>query len=257
MLTLTLFAKTYRNIQLGQVETLLKTELKDLRINLKTVGTTSRGWIRVELSGEDEKVATNFLAEKIGLCPTSLGRLEKRSVIRARIIASSESKDFLSLDVGVFEPEIVDATLPLATIQTQLGDGRKIALGRLLEIYGLCDGYPLTVKVTNIDVDQKHVEIMLAETQVRQFKDWTDSLLDRLIVLGASENKVKAATEKAGFDRDVIGIEPLGIFEHAALCKLGTDAAGLIPRIGRTLRSAKLTVFRPKTIQKFLDNEVA
>jgi len=44
----------------------------------------------------------------------------------------------------------------------------------------------------------------------------------------------------------------LGLFEHAIVCKLGTDAAGLIPKIGKKLWSAKFSVFSPKRIIEFL-----
>jgi len=35
-------------------------------------------------------------------------------------------------------------------------------------------------------------------------------------------------------------------------CKLGTDAAGLIPKIGRNLKKAKFAVFNPKTLRAVL-----
>jgi hypothetical protein len=49
-----------------------------------------------------------------------------------------------------------------------------------------------------------------------------------------------------GLNRDILGIEPLGLFEHAATCKLGTDAEGLIPKIGKSLRNSTLQVFSPR-----------
>jgi hypothetical protein len=73
-------------------------------------------------------------------------------------------------------------------------------------------------------------------------------MLDRLLVIGASLGEVKLAIEQEGLDRDVIDVESFGIFEHALVCKLGTDAAGLIGRIGRHLRKAKFTVFNPKAL---------
>ena len=55
--------------------------------------------------------------------------------------------------------------------------------------------------------------------------------------------------ERTRLNRDVIGMEALGLFEHALTCKLGTDAAGLIPRIGRYMRHADFSVFNPKNCQ--------
>jgi hypothetical protein len=42
------------------------------------------------------------------------------------------------------------------------------------------------------------------------------------------------------------------MFEHALTCKLGTDATGLIPKIGRYMRNAAFIVFNPKKIISFL-----
>ena len=50
-------------------------------------------------------------------------------------------------------------------------------------------------------------------------------------------------------------MESLGLFEYALTCKLGTDAAGLIPRIGKILKTAKLTVFNPKRIHLALESK--
>jgi hypothetical protein len=59
--------------------------------------------------------------------------------------------------------------------------------------------------------------------------------------------------EYAKLNRDVISVEPLGMFEHALTCKLGTDAAGLISKIGRILKNARFAVFNPRKISGFLE----
>ncbi|MEM3602624.1 MAG: DUF2110 family protein, partial [Candidatus Bathyarchaeia archaeon] len=53
---------------------------------------------------------------------------------------------------------------------------------------------------------------------------------------------------------DVVGIEQLGLFEHTIICKLGTDAAGLIPKVGKKLTNAALSVVSPKKILGLLSN---
>jgi hypothetical protein len=78
-------------------------------------------------------------------------------------------------------------------------------------------------------------------------------MLDRLIILGESLEEIELALKMAKCNRDVINIEPLGLFEYAVVCKLGTDAEGLIPKIGRNLRNAVFTVFDPKRVLEFLD----
>ena len=101
--------------------------------------------------------------------------------------------------------------------------------------------------------EESRIEVELAMSQVERYEVWRDSLLDRLLVVGSSLYEVKMALEHARFERDVISVEPLGMFEHALVCKLGTDAAGLIRQLGRNLRNAKFTVFNPKRLRQFLE----
>jgi hypothetical protein len=90
------------------------------------------------------------------------------------------------------------------------------------------------------------MEAELSSTQVKMFKNWQDSLLDRLIILGITTDEVTSTLERTRLNRDVINIEALGLFEQVLTCKLGTDATGLIPRIGRYIRNTQLLVFNPK-----------
>ena len=110
----------------------------------------------------------------------------------------------------------------------------------------------MNIKILSVDVAQNHIEAMLSEKQLLQYENWKKSLLHRLVILGARLQDVDLAVEKTGCSRDVVSIESLGLLEHAVVCKLGTDAAGLIPKIGRRLPHAVLTVFNPNRILEFL-----
>jgi hypothetical protein len=108
---------------------------------------------------------------------------------------------------------------------------------------------PLHIKlVADLNTEKSFWEAELSEKQLSQFSEWLRSNLDRLIVLGASISEVERALNRARHFRDVAKIETLGSFEHAILCKLGTDAAGLVPRLGPHLRSATLAPFSPRKI---------
>jgi hypothetical protein len=52
-----------------------------------------------------------------------------------------------------------------------------------------------------------------------------------------------------------VDVYSLGMFEHAVACKLGTDAAGLIPKVGRVLRKATLSVFNSRRVVGFLGED--
>ena len=253
MPTVTLLAKTCGRFQLKFVDKFLKSMLKGLKVEVKICGVTSRGWIQIAVSGEDEKVAVRYLSETIGLCPTRLENVEKFTTIKGRIVSMDKSKNELYVDVGVFSPKIIDATIPLQYLQGQLVDGKKLAFNKLVGLFGFCENLPLSVKILGIDKEKNHAKAMLSEKQLVQYGNWTKSLLDRLIILGSSIYDVRLTLKKAGLNRDVLKIETLGLFELALICKLGTDAAGLIPKIGRNLRNATFTVFNPKKVLEFLD----
>lgn len=252
MPTVTLLAKTYGRFQLKFVDKFLKSMLKGLKVEVKICGVTSRGWIQIVVSGEDEKVAIRYLSETIGLCPTSLENVEKFTTINGRIASMDKSKRELYVDIGAFSPKIIDATISLQHLQGQLVDGRKVAFNKLVELFGFCKNLPLSLKILSIDKEKNHVEAMLSEKQLIQYGNWTKSLLDRLIILGSSIYDVRLTLKKAGLNRDILKIETLGLSELALICKLGTDAAGLIPKIGRNLKNATFTVFNPKKVLEFL-----
>lgn len=254
MPTVTLLAKAYNNYQLKLVDKLLKPNLKGLKVEMEVCGVTSRKWIQLAISGEDEKIALNYLSNEFGLCPQRLESLNKFSTIKGFVTALDKNKGIVSVDIGVSSPDIIDATIPLRHLQTQLIDGRKTALEKLIELFGFCKNLPLTTKILKIDEEENSIEAMLAERQLAQYRNWTKSLLDRLIILGAPLQDVEWALKTAECSRDVVNIESLGLFEHAVVCKLGTDAAGLMPRIGGKLR-ATFNIFNPRKIIEFLGDD--
>jgi hypothetical protein len=252
MLTLTLLAKAYTNSQLKLVDKSLRLTLKDLNVEAKVIGITSRRWIQVAISGEDEKVALHYLAEEIGLCPTGLEKIKKFSALRGRIIGLDRNSGKLCVDIGVYLPKTIDVSIPLQHLQAQLLDGKKAALKEIVKLYGFCENLPLGIKISEIDTENNLIEAMLSEEQLILYENWIKSLLDRLIILGASLEEIESALKMAKCSRDIISIEPLGLFEYAVVCKLGTDAEGLIPKIGRNLRNAVFIVFDPKRVLEFL-----
>jgi len=252
MTTLTLLTKISNDSQLKQIDKALKLPLSGLEVETTVVGAVAGGWVQVALAGEDEGIATNYLIKEIGVCPTNFGNVKKFSTLKGYIRGIGKNGGELSVDVGVFDPKIVHATVPLRHLQAKLADGKIIALKKIAELFGLCDGLPLSVKVIDLDEAESRIDTELSGKQIRKYEIWRDSLLDRLLVLGSSLYEVNAAIERGKLDRDVIEVEPLGMFEHALTCKLGTDAAGLIPKIGRNLKNAKFTVFNPKKLRDFL-----
>ena len=231
--------------------------MRGLKVKTNMLKTDSLGWVHVSISGEDENVAIRYLADRIGLCPVGLEEVKKYSTLKGYVTDPSKSKNALWVDIGVSSPSHVDAAVSLNQLQAQLGDGRKIALGRMAELFGFRENLPFSIRVTGTDPEKKVIEAELSEKQQKQYADWTRSLLDRLLVLGASRGEVMSAIRRAEFDRDIVKVESLGMFEHAVSCKLGTDAAGLIPNMGKNLRKAVFSVFNPRKILELFGDDSA
>ena len=251
MATLTLLTKASHPSQLKRIENSLVAAFEGLDVKVEILGSSVNGWVQVSVSGEDEAIAKSYIAKEIGVCPTSIDNLKEAPEIKGYILKIGKNPDTLTIDVGVFEPKIILATIPLASLQAQLDCG-KIDLKKIAELYGLSDGLPLNIKVTDLNSNEGNIQAELSTEQSEKFKNWKESLLDRLIVLGSTLGDVEKTLERTRLNRDVIGVESLGLFEHVLTCKLGTDATGLISKIGRYMRNSKLIVFNPKKIISFL-----
>jgi hypothetical protein len=172
-------------------------------------------------------------------------------VLKGYILKVDNAKQELTVDVGIFEPQTIKATVPAISLQTQLVAGKKLALQEISELFALHENLPLSIKISEVKTEGE-LQAELAEEQVERFRMWERSLLSRLLVLGASSSQIEAVLERTRLNRDVIAVEALGMFEHALICKLGTEAAGLIPRIGGYLKNSSLTVFNSRKLASFV-----
>src|SRR3989304_7897926 len=253
MITRTLMARICDSSQLADAQKTIATLLGGLVVETKIQWALPNRWVQVSFSGEDEGIASNYVAKELGFSPTSFEDVKRFTTLKGYVVNLEKNKEELQVDMGIFQPKIVYAIVPLRHLQAQLVDGGKIALKKIVELYGFCEDLPINIKIARVNEEGSLIEAELSTRQVKRYEDWQESLLDRLLVLGASLYEVKKTLEYARLTRDVISVEPLGMFEHALTCKLGTDAAGLIPKIGRILKNAKFAVFNPKKIRGFLE----
>jgi hypothetical protein len=252
MPTVMLASKIHGNYHhLKLVEEYVKSSLQGLKVKIENVEATPNKWLQLTFSGEDEKAALSYLEKEVGLCPVNIKSLQKFSMIRGYITSLGESRDEIHADIGVTFPKAVVATVPLQRLQSQLADGRKIAIHKIVELYGFSENAPITIKITSLS--ENRIEAEMAEVQLATYKRWVKSLLDRLIVIGASQQEIRKALKYSKCQNDIVAIEPLGLFEYAVVCKLGTDAVGLIPKVGKHLPNTKLATFNPRTLRKFFE----
>jgi hypothetical protein len=249
MTDLTLLVKIFGARQLKQIDDLLKSEFENLDVDVKILGNAGGKWLKVSISGEDEVIATSYINKKIGTCPISIKKIEKFSVLKGYISKIDNANQEIMVDVGVFEPKIIQAAISLTYLQAQLADGKKIDMQKICEIYGFKENLPLTIKVIRLSEEENEgLQAELSQLQIEKIRLWQHSLLDRLIILGATLSEVETVLERTRLNRDILGIEDLGMFEHALTCKLGTDAAGLVSKVGRYMRNSRFIVFNPKKL---------
>ncbi len=248
MIESTLLVKAHSEHQYKQIEKALNEPLSDLNAKARVISTMAGGWVQVAFEGEDENIAANYAVNEFGVCPTSLNQVRYATVLRGYIIDFGKDNERLTVDVGIFQPKIVHTVIPLRILQTQLVAGRKMVLKKIAELYGLCEDLPVEVEVTGFAGGQSEIEARFSDREVKRFQTWQESLLDRLVILGLTSQDIRNILKHEKLYRDIIDVEPLGLMEHALTCKLGTDAAGLIPNIGKKVRRARFSVFNPKKL---------
>lgn len=222
--------------------------LSGLAVSAKVVGTAGRGWLVLELSGEDEEVAARLLEEEIGLAPEEPSRLSKFSVVRGRILTLASNG--LLLDIGAFRPVNLDAFLSLDVLRSQLADGLELSLEELSRLFCLLPNLPLEVKLVEDPSPPGPIGVEFSEAQVRCLEEWVSSGLDRLVVVGASYHVVKRAISSSGLYDKVVEFYRLGLLEHCIILKLGVSPRMAIRMLRRRLKGAKICMFRPLDVLK-------
>jgi hypothetical protein len=251
--TVTLREKLYGKISLNLLEAQLQSLCEGLQAAVKVVGLTDRGWICISISGEDETVALNLLEERFSFVPIEPKNIKIGSMQKGKIVDFGKSSREVYIDIGIFIPRPIGASILLQHLQAQLTDGKKLPLQRIAKLFCLVDNLPLRIIIKRLDTERNRLVAELSEKQIAIFSEWTSSNLERLIVLGTFCENVERAVNVSGHSRDIAEIESLGLLEHAVVCKLGTYPTGLIPRIGRLLPNAVLKVFSPREIQRFAE----
>ena len=249
MPTVTVLEKRYSSGSPEIFEKLYSSLIRGLEVQLRFYGTTDRGWIQLDVSGKDETAALSLLECEVGLAPASYDAMKKFSVLQGKVV-SSKSEEYLYVDLGLSSPEGYDAVISEKSLRAQLADGKEAPFRSLVELFCLYNNLPLEVKIAgDIEDEGMTVEAGLSEKQLNLFRSWVRSRFDRLIVLGSLFSDVEHAVNLSRHSRDIIKTESLGVLEQVVLCKLGTDAVGLIPKLGRYLKkSAVLVPFSPKKI---------
>src|SRR5208337_4880747 len=193
----------------------LEKALDELKSELKATttldGFTSNGWARVGIIGEDSEILTELIAKTFGLAHTDSREIEVPSVYES--IITGLSAHGVEFDIGLEKTSHFKCLVPASHLIAQLADGKNIPCREIVDDYCLFPGVRLSVRVTR-----------------------------------KTDDEFEAAILKAHLSRDIISTDRITLTVQSIECKLGTDAVGLIPKLGSVLNRQKLQPFIPKRI---------
>jgi hypothetical protein len=218
----------------------------ELGASIRLDGFSRKGWARLELEGEDSDVLRELLARGLGEAHTDAANLEAQGIYQG--IVSGATDNFLEIDVGIETPRPMNVKIGLAALRAQLGDGKSLHSNDIIRQYCLVPGSRTTVRLTRLEPDTLAIEGWLADSQIERFSSLIATGLDRIQITDCFRHEAENAVKKSRSERDTVTIESETLTTHSIVCKLGTDAVGLIPKLGKILRNRKLDPFIPRRI---------
>lgn len=202
-------------------------------------------WLQIRARGEDADAFLNLLKQEYGEAPVSRSNLEKWDVVNGFVTGAGRIGYGVYIDIGIQQPSPKDALYPLHRMRAQLADGEAKSSRMILDENALVDYVPLKMIVTELEGENISVE-MNDEARDR-LVSWRKYPFDRVIVVGADKILVENAVRASGLQSDIVKVESLSLFAQSLLCKIGTDAPGVIAKIGNRLRGVGLSSYRTPT----------
>ncbi len=199
-------------------------------------------WLQIRARGDDADAFLNLLVEKFGEAPIHHSKVQRWDVRKGFITGSGRVGFGVYVDLGIIDPVRKDALYPLHRMRAQLSDGVAKSSREILHENALADYFPVSVTVTELEGEKVSVE--LADETRERFLWWKQLPFDRVIAIGIGREEVEKAVQSAKLGFDVIKIETLSLLVQCLVCKMDTEAPGVIARIGSRLRGVGLAAFR-------------
>jgi len=199
-------------------------------------------WLQVRARGEDADAFLNLLRQEFGEASVSRASLEKWDVVRGFVAGAGRIGYGVYVDIGIQDPRPKDALYPLHRMRAQLADGEPRSAREILDANALVDFVPLKMIVT--ELEGENISVELDDVARDNLVSWRKYPFDRVIVVGADKAFVENAVRASGLESDVVKVESLSLFVQSVLCKIGTEAPGVIAKIGNRLRGVGLKSYR-------------
>jgi len=222
---------------------LLKDLSSGLHVTHRIIGLTERGLIKLEISGDDEEAFREIIRRRSGIAPVDFSNLELSHVLRGFIVDSGKVGYGLYIDIGILTPKPIDGLYPLHSIRAQLIEGQQLPIREIINKYSFYDDFPLEVRIAKLE---GKVEVELSDRQRESIAEWNDLPFDRVIIYHALPNDLQSAIKSSGIERDLARVENLSLTTHLLTCKIGTQAPGIVAKLGPHLKGSRLFSFSPE-----------
>lgn len=202
-------------------------------------------WLQIRAKGEDADAFLNLLRQEQGEAPVSRANLEKWDMVRGFVAGAGRIGYGVYVDIGIQDPRPKDALYPLHRMRAQLADGEAKSAREILDGNALVDYVPLRMMVT--ELEGENISVEMNDDARDSIVSWRKYPFDRVIVVGADKNQAENAVKSSGLQSDIVKVESMSLFVQSLVCKIGTDAPGVIAKIGGRLRGMGLKSYRTPT----------
>jgi len=213
------------------------------------LGITSNDFANIEVQGSDSEFFIELIKRQMGLAPRNLSEIEVDDNFKAFVSGINAKRHSIEVEIGPVSTNVKSEIAREALI-AQLCDGKSVPTDRVAQTYCIQEGAPILVRITSINPERRQIEAWISDDQVSRFEQWRRERTHRIIAVGGSHDKLRQAIHFSKVERDIIQIEELSFTASSLVCKLGTDAPGIIAKIGRFLSEFKLCAFLPERVDK-------
>jgi hypothetical protein len=218
----------------------------ELDVKIRKVDSDRKGHVRITIEGSDDEFVASMIAKEYGLVP-EIHEIIPDSVHSGQLVDVGKVGYGLYVDIGITEPKLMDALVPLHQIRDQFSMPNS-PLRKISKSLVLVENLPVKVSIVKVDMMNQKIEAEFTDSTINRFIKWSKDDHERLLVFGANHSMLERALLKSSHSGDIYSIEQLGPFEYSLRCKRTTRASGILAAIGPHLRGVPMHLFIPEEV---------
>jgi hypothetical protein len=212
-------------------------------------GVTGNGFVAISIQGSDNEFFTELIKRELGLAPSNLREIEINDNLKAYARRINARRQSIEVEIGPASTDL-KSEITREALTAQLCDGRNMPVDLIARTYCIQEGVPILARITSIDPERGEIEAWFSDDQIARFEQWRRERFHRIIAVGGSQDKLREAIRLSKVERDIVKVEELAFTASSLVCKLGTDAPGIIAKIGPYVSNFKLHSFIPARVDR-------